>query len=212
MNPYVTMNAGVSVDRKMQTFTALAMVTIMMMTLSAWSCPFGSTQSWLTLIQNDLPLLETQATSIIAIADPADLALAQAVSKGVSVGVKLVADAYAAYKLNPNAATLQNVAAALDKAAADLPAVLSGITFSDPIVGLAITAAVTAIVGTLDIIAANIPAAAQTPAIKTARAKRMKMSLNSTESKKALAPTSVKAAWNAKVCDPYPSLTRCPRM
>lgn len=211
MNPYIALYGAVTVDRKMQTLTALMLIPITLMTLGAWSCNFGA-QGWLNLIQNDLPILETQATNIIAIADPADLALAQAVSKGVTAGVNLVADAYAAYKANPNATTMQAVAAALDKAAADLPNVLNGITFKNPVVGLAISAAVAAVVGTLDIIAANMPASTQTPAIRAARAKRMKVSLSSAESKKALAPDAVKAAWNAKVCDPYPTLSHCPRM
>jgi hypothetical protein len=210
MNPYIALYEGVTVDRKFQTFTALMLIPILLIGTSIQlAC---NAQTWQTLIASDLPIVEQQAQNIIAIADPVDLVLAQQVSKGVSAGVTLVEDAYTAYKANPNATTEQALAAALDKAATDLPNVLTNITFSNPIVGLAITAAVGVIVTTLDIVAANMPASTQTPAIRARRAARMKVSLSRDESKKALQPESLKATWDAKVCDPYPTLPHCPRM
>lgn len=190
------------IDNKMQTSTALMLSLVMVLTLSAWSCPPKSASTWLNLANKLLPVAEQQAQAIIAIADPADAALAAQVSKGVSATLKAVTDAITAYTANPTASTLQNVAAAFDKASADLPAVLSNIQFSNVNVGLAIEAAVTAVSVGLDLIAAELPVATKA---KT----KMKAGL---APHVAATPEALRAAWNANVCDANPSVKTCPRM
>ncbi len=198
---------GIAIDHKFQTLLALLMVPILIL---GTSC--NNIQTWLNIANNALPELETEAQNIIAVADPADLTLAQNIYKGVSAGLKLVSDAVAAYKANPTNANLQNVAAALAQAANDLPALLNNVKFSDATVGLAIEAAVTGIVGVLDIVAANLPPATQTPANVAARSKRMNKSVGLSDAKKMLQPDALRAAWNRNVCDTHPTLQHCPRM
>lgn len=185
-------------SNKLRTITTVLTLSLLMV---GWAC-----QTWLTIATLDLPVLEQEAKNIIAIADPSDSQLATNISSGVSASLTFVSDAITAYKADPSDSNLQKVAAALEKASTDLPALLVGVQFRNVTVGLAIEAGVTAIVTTLDIIAAQLPST-------TAQNAKMRLSAkNVTMSKSALKPEAIKANWNAKVCDANPSLAHCPRM
>jgi hypothetical protein len=198
---------GVEMDRPMQTVMAVLLSCVIAMTSVA--CQKMTIQQWLSTANAVLPTLEAQAVNILQIADPGDVALATKVGNGVSAALKLVTDAIVAYQANPTAGTLQNLSAAMDKAAADCPALLNGIQFSNPDVGLAIQAAVTAISVTLDVLAAQLPGTTPTPAAKARlRAAAKGQSLKG----KSLTPEALRLNWNATVCDAHPAVAHCPRM
>jgi hypothetical protein len=198
---------GVEMDRPMQTVMAVLLSCVIAMTSVA--CQKMTIQQWLSTANAVLPTLEAQAVNILQIADPGDVALATQVGNGVSAALKLVTDAIIAYQANPTATTLQSLSAAMDKAATDCPALLNGIQFSNPDVGLAIQAAVTAISVTLDVLAAQLPGSTPTPAAKARlRAAAQGKSLKG----KSLTPEALRLNWNAAVCDAHPAVAHCPRM
>jgi hypothetical protein len=198
---------GVEIDRPMQ--TVMALVVACAMAMSSIACQKMTLQQWLNTANAVLPTLEAQAVNILQIADPADVALATQVGAGVTAGLKLVSDAVAAYQADPTATKLKALSAALDKVAADLPAILNGIQFANPEVGLAIQAAVTAISVSLDVLAAQLPGSTPTPAAKA----RMGVAAKGKSLKgKSLTPETLRANWNAQVCDAHPAVAHCPRM
>lgn len=187
---------GITIDDVPRTMLSILLIPIMLFTLSAWTCSSAQTQTWLQIATQDLPVLSQQAQNIITLVDPADAALAQTVSTGVQAGITLVSDAITAYNQSPTATNLQKVAAAFAQAGKDLPAILTSVTFSNANTAIIITAAVDAIVATLDIIAAQIPGA--TPAATVARTARMNKA--GTVNKSLPTPAQLKKDWNKSIC------------
>jgi|HubBroStandDraft_5_1064220.scaffolds.fasta_scaffold99350_2 hypothetical protein len=182
---------NVVIDRVGQTMLALMLA----FTLTAWSC----NTNWLTTVEADIPVIAQEAENILTLVDPGDAQLAQTVGNAAVAGVKLVSDAVAAYNQNPNASTLQNVVAALNSVATDLPSTLNSVAgqFLNPTDLLIVTAAVDAIVTTLDIIASQISPTTVSTAAKLRLSKAKSKGL---PTEKIPTAAQLKAQWNQNVC------------
>ena len=192
----------------MKQLTSLLLIPILVFVLGAWSCN-NTPQTWLNLAQQDIPILAQEAVAIATLVAPGspDIPLINQVSAAAVAGVTTVSDALAAYQANPNATTLQDVVAAIDKVSTDLPALLATLPFKDANTAAIITAAVDGIVVVLDIIVSQIPAQSSISAAhKAARAARLK------KAKASVIPTpaEIAAAWNLNVC--HNDFTHCKKM
>ena len=196
-----------AIDDRPRTLAAIGMTLIMLLTLSAWSC----NSTWLQIVQQDLPVLTKQATSIAQLVDPSgsDAKLATTVGSDAVSLIGLVSDAYAAYNQSPTADTLQKLRVALDTVGTKLPETLQSVAgqFSNPTDLLIVTAAVDAIVTTVDIIANQIPGATKS----AARAAHLhKMKAAGRDVKKIPTADDLRKQWNSQVCSLAPG--RCPTM
>jgi hypothetical protein len=191
--------------------TAMTLVPTLIV-LTGWSCSSAQVQTWLTLAEKDLPIISQEAQNIANMSDPtsSDAALIAQISTAAIATTKDVSDAIGAYKQNPSATTQQNIIAVIDKADADLPATLQSFPIKDQQTMTMVEAAVDGIILLVDVVAAQIPAAASANMKGSEVAAKRSARLASANMTTIPTPSQIRQQWDANVCKG--DFTHCKKM